>query len=149
MFKIVNFCEGTRFTNEKHAVSIEIAKSKGLPLLKHHLLPRTKGFTLLTSITKNKSKFWIGFKSFITKNIQINKEKKGQTNIQSFFNKLINKSILKNLKKFHKKFNKYSYKKKLNLSKTIVSLNTEQTKDIRWRKSNIYTEQKISEIVKR
>ena len=57
MFKIVNFCEGTRFTNEKHAVSIEIAKSKGLPLLKHHLLPRTKGFTLLTTIARNKGIF--------------------------------------------------------------------------------------------
>ena len=57
MLKILNFCEGTRFTDEKHAASMEIAKSKGLPLLKHHLLPRTKGFTLLTSIAKNKSIF--------------------------------------------------------------------------------------------
>ena len=57
LFKITNLCEGTRFTDEKHAASMEIAKSKGLPLLKHHLLPRTKGFTLLTSITKNKSNF--------------------------------------------------------------------------------------------
>lgn len=38
------FCEGTRFTASKHAASMEIAKQKGLPLLKHHLLPRTKGF---------------------------------------------------------------------------------------------------------
>lgn len=41
------FCEGTRFTAEKHAKSIEYAKLKGLPELKHHLLPRTKGFCLL------------------------------------------------------------------------------------------------------
>jgi lysophosphatidic acid acyltransferase/lysophosphatidylinositol acyltransferase len=38
------FCEGTRFTASKHAASMEVAKKKGLPLLKHHLLPRTKGF---------------------------------------------------------------------------------------------------------
>ena len=28
---------------------MEVAKAKGLPLLKHHLLPRPKGFTLVTS----------------------------------------------------------------------------------------------------
>jgi len=38
------FCEGTRFTASKHAASMQVAKQKGLPLLKHHLLPRTKGF---------------------------------------------------------------------------------------------------------
>lgn len=37
-------CEGTRFTKEKHAASMAVAASKGLPLLKHHLLPRTRGF---------------------------------------------------------------------------------------------------------
>ncbi|XP_045630152.1 1-acyl-sn-glycerol-3-phosphate acyltransferase gamma isoform X2 [Ursus americanus] len=39
------YCEGTRFTEKKHRVSMEVAVSKGLPVLKHHLLPRTKGFT--------------------------------------------------------------------------------------------------------
>ncbi|XP_077900869.1 1-acyl-sn-glycerol-3-phosphate acyltransferase gamma isoform X2 [Ictidomys tridecemlineatus] len=39
------YCEGTRFTETKHRVSMEVAASKGLPPLKHHLLPRTKGFT--------------------------------------------------------------------------------------------------------
>lgn len=29
----------------KHRVSMEVAASKGLPPLKYHLLPRTKGFT--------------------------------------------------------------------------------------------------------
>lgn len=38
------FCEGTRFTEAKHQLSMEVAKQKGLPLLHHHLLPRTKGF---------------------------------------------------------------------------------------------------------
>lgn len=37
--------EGTRFTTEKHKNSLKFAKEKGLPELKHHLVPRTKGFT--------------------------------------------------------------------------------------------------------
>lgn len=40
------FAEGTRFTPEKHKASLVFAKEKGLPLLKHHLTPRTKGFLL-------------------------------------------------------------------------------------------------------
>ncbi|XP_012586593.1 PREDICTED: 1-acyl-sn-glycerol-3-phosphate acyltransferase gamma [Condylura cristata] len=39
------YCEGTRFTEKKHRVSMEVAAAKGLPPLKYHLLPRTKGFT--------------------------------------------------------------------------------------------------------
>ncbi|XP_062505884.1 1-acyl-sn-glycerol-3-phosphate acyltransferase delta-like isoform X2 [Corticium candelabrum] len=39
--------EGTRFTEEKHQKSCEYARKKGLPELKHHLLPRTKGFNIL------------------------------------------------------------------------------------------------------
>jgi len=42
--QLLLFCEGTRFTEAKHAASMEVARQKGLPLLKHHLLPRTKGF---------------------------------------------------------------------------------------------------------
>lgn len=38
------FCEGTRMTPKKHQVSMQVAESKGLPKLKYHLLPRTKGF---------------------------------------------------------------------------------------------------------
>ncbi|KAA8583913.1 1-acyl-sn-glycerol-3-phosphate acyltransferase delta [Etheostoma spectabile] len=38
------FCEGTRFTPKKHQISMQVAESKGLPKLKYHLLPRTKGF---------------------------------------------------------------------------------------------------------
>lgn len=40
------FCEGTRYTKEKYEKSRAFAKEKGLPVLKHHLLPRTKGFNL-------------------------------------------------------------------------------------------------------
>ncbi|CAG2102137.1 unnamed protein product [Medioppia subpectinata] len=38
------FSEGTRFTQSKYENSIEFAKQRGLPQLKYHLLPRTKGF---------------------------------------------------------------------------------------------------------
>uniref|UniRef100_A0A2S2Q061 1-acyl-sn-glycerol-3-phosphate acyltransferase delta n=1 Tax=Sipha flava TaxID=143950 RepID=A0A2S2Q061_9HEMI len=40
------YAEGTRFTKEKHEASIKFAQTKGLPELKEHLLPRTKGFTI-------------------------------------------------------------------------------------------------------
>ncbi|XP_014242714.1 1-acyl-sn-glycerol-3-phosphate acyltransferase gamma-like [Cimex lectularius] len=39
------FAEGTRFTEDKHKASVAFATEKGLPILKHHLNPRTKGFT--------------------------------------------------------------------------------------------------------
>jgi len=42
------FPEGTRFNQEKHKKSLEFAESRGLPRLNHHLIPRTKGFTLIT-----------------------------------------------------------------------------------------------------
>ncbi|XP_068183203.1 1-acyl-sn-glycerol-3-phosphate acyltransferase delta isoform X2 [Antennarius striatus] len=38
------YCEGTRMTPQKHQISMQVAESKGLPKLKYHLLPRTKGF---------------------------------------------------------------------------------------------------------
>lgn len=37
--------EGTRFTEQKHEASVKFAKEKGMTVLKHHLIPRTKGFT--------------------------------------------------------------------------------------------------------
>lgn len=43
-FWFLLYCEGTRFTQKKYQVSMQVAESKGLPKLKHHLLPRTKGF---------------------------------------------------------------------------------------------------------
>ncbi|XP_075874912.1 1-acyl-sn-glycerol-3-phosphate acyltransferase delta [Nelusetta ayraudi] len=45
-FWFLLFCEGTRMTAKKHQVSMQVAESKGLPKLKYHLLPRTKGFWL-------------------------------------------------------------------------------------------------------
>jgi len=43
-FWLVMYPEGTRFTKKKHEASMEVARQKGLPELKHHLLPRTRGF---------------------------------------------------------------------------------------------------------
>ncbi|XP_036616372.1 1-acyl-sn-glycerol-3-phosphate acyltransferase gamma-like [Trichosurus vulpecula] len=48
-------CEGTRFTEEKHRISMEVAESKGLPKLKYHLLPRTKGFTTVVQCLRGKA----------------------------------------------------------------------------------------------
>ncbi|GFS61775.1 1-acyl-sn-glycerol-3-phosphate acyltransferase delta [Trichonephila inaurata madagascariensis] len=48
------FCEGTRFTPEKHKASMEFAKSRNLPLLQHHLCPRTSGFNFIAKYCKNK-----------------------------------------------------------------------------------------------
>lgn len=47
------FAEGTRFTKEKHKLSMDFAKSRGYPVLKHHLFPRTKGFCLLMKHLKH------------------------------------------------------------------------------------------------
>ncbi|KAF2354040.1 Phospholipid/glycerol acyltransferase [Trinorchestia longiramus] len=38
------FAEGTRFTPQKHAASMEFARERGLTELKRHLIPRTRGF---------------------------------------------------------------------------------------------------------
>ncbi|XP_033113260.1 1-acyl-sn-glycerol-3-phosphate acyltransferase gamma-like [Anneissia japonica] len=46
------FCEGTRFTREKQVKANEVAKEKGLKELKYHLLPRTKGFSVITQAMK-------------------------------------------------------------------------------------------------
>ena len=43
-YVVLIFCEGTRFTGTKHESSNEFARSHDLKELKHHLIPRTKGF---------------------------------------------------------------------------------------------------------
>jgi len=53
-FWMLIFCEGTRFTEEKHKKSVEFAVKKGLQPLKHHLMPRTKGFTIASSELRGK-----------------------------------------------------------------------------------------------
>lgn len=52
------FCEGTRFTKKKHEISMKYAREKGMVELKHHLLPRTKGFSLLAKGATGRSKFF-------------------------------------------------------------------------------------------
>ncbi|XP_030412559.1 1-acyl-sn-glycerol-3-phosphate acyltransferase delta isoform X2 [Gopherus evgoodei] len=46
-------CEGTRFTEQKHQISMQVAEAKGLPKLKYHLLPRTKGFAVTVQSLRN------------------------------------------------------------------------------------------------
>ena len=53
-FNILLFAEGTRFTKKKHEASMQIAREKGLPELKHHLLPRTKGLHLMLKGAKGR-----------------------------------------------------------------------------------------------
>ena len=43
---MVIYAEGTRLTPSKLRASQEFAREKGLPVLSHHLQPRTKGFVL-------------------------------------------------------------------------------------------------------
>jgi len=46
--------EGTRFTESKHAASVKFAQERGMAVLKHHLIPRTKGFTASLPVLKKK-----------------------------------------------------------------------------------------------
>ncbi|KAH7640387.1 hypothetical protein HUG17_7854 [Dermatophagoides farinae] len=48
--------EGTRFTQRKHEIGIDYAKENQLPIFKHHLIPRAKGFNyILRYIRENYS----------------------------------------------------------------------------------------------
>lgn len=47
--------EGTRFTEKKHEASIQFARERGMVELKHHLIPRTKGFTASLPQLRGKS----------------------------------------------------------------------------------------------
>lgn len=46
--------EGTRFTEKKHEASVKFAQDRGMAVLKHHLIPRTKGFTASLPYLKKK-----------------------------------------------------------------------------------------------
>lgn len=48
-------CEGTRFTESKRIESMKYGQTKGLPELKYHLLPRTKGLMMVLQGAKDKS----------------------------------------------------------------------------------------------
>lgn len=49
-------CEGTRFTEKKRIESMKFAKEKNLPELKYHILPRTRGLTMILQGAQGKSK---------------------------------------------------------------------------------------------
>lgn len=53
-FWMVIFAEGTRLTEAKVQASVEYARANGLPELKHHLLPRSKGFSLTIHYLRDK-----------------------------------------------------------------------------------------------
>lgn len=46
--------EGTRFTKTKHEASVKFAQERGMTVLKHHLIPRSKGFTASLEVLKKK-----------------------------------------------------------------------------------------------
>lgn len=52
--KLLLNAEGTRFTEKKHEASVKFAQDRGMPVLKHHLIPRTKGFTASLPYLKEK-----------------------------------------------------------------------------------------------
>lgn len=52
-YKIALFCEGTRRTEDKLRASQEYAKQKNIEPLKHHLIPRTKGFSVIAKNLKD------------------------------------------------------------------------------------------------
>lgn len=49
---LVLLAEGTRFSLEKHAVCEKFAKERNLEPLKHHLIPRARGFAVTVPILK-------------------------------------------------------------------------------------------------
>ncbi|XP_068697900.1 uncharacterized protein [Montipora foliosa] len=53
-FWLAIFAEGTRLTEAKRQASLDYARSSGVPELKHHLLPRPRGFALTVQYFKNK-----------------------------------------------------------------------------------------------
>lgn len=60
------FCEGSRFTEAKHEKGLQFAREKGLKELKYHLIPRTKGFSVLAKHLKTtgEENFFFGLFSF-------------------------------------------------------------------------------------
>lgn len=49
---IVLMAEGTRFTKEKYQACLKFAKDKNIEPLKHHLIPRSKGFATCIPLLK-------------------------------------------------------------------------------------------------
>ena len=55
---VPDLCRGHQVHPDKHAASLEFAKKRGLPELKHHLVPRTRGFIhTLQNVDHSKVKY--------------------------------------------------------------------------------------------
>lgn len=68
LFQLLLNAEGTRFTESKHKASVEFAKERGMPVLKHHLIPRTKGFTTSIPYIRDKCKYIVDVQLAFDKN---------------------------------------------------------------------------------
>lgn len=53
-FWVINYPEGTRSTPQKILASQEFARSRGLPVMNHALIPRPKGFTATLSALRDR-----------------------------------------------------------------------------------------------
>lgn len=54
---ILAYFEGTRFTKMKYEASLKFAEERNLPIrLKHHLVPRTRGFHCMAQVVQNRMK---------------------------------------------------------------------------------------------
>ena len=56
---VLLFPEGTRYTEEKYLAGKEFSESRGLPVLKHCLVPRSKGWSFTVANLESKSIPWV------------------------------------------------------------------------------------------
>jgi len=56
---VLLFPEGTRYTKEKYLAGKEFSESRGLPVLKHCLVPRSKGWSFTVANLESKSIPWV------------------------------------------------------------------------------------------
>ena len=57
LIQVCIFCEGSRFSQEKFEKGVEYAKREGLTPLKYHLVPRTKGYSILAHSLKHDGEY--------------------------------------------------------------------------------------------
>ncbi|XP_003748484.1 1-acyl-sn-glycerol-3-phosphate acyltransferase gamma [Galendromus occidentalis] len=67
---LLMFSEGTRFTKAKHENSLKFAIENNLPQLKHHLLPRPKGFAFCTKYLQGKMKYLYDIELCVPKDVE-------------------------------------------------------------------------------
>lgn len=73
--------EGTRFTPKKHEASVKFARERGMTELKHHLIPRSKGFTASLPYLKKKCPCLLDIQLAFDPNAKVRKK---QTNVTTF-----------------------------------------------------------------